>query len=179
MSPIGDDAPLLAALERAHAEGSIGPVPLAAVIEHSELFVEALEGVTGRVIDLGSGGGVPGLVIAWRRPDLRLVLVDRRSKRTDLLRRSCRAMGIDDRVKVVTGDVMAAGAGADAVVARLFAAPEVAARAASALVRSGGVIAISDAPDGHPWERTAVGGWPRTVISSHDGGPRVVRFSVP
>ena len=37
------------------------------------------------MVDLGSGGGVPGLVIARARPDLRLVLVDRRAARTDHL----------------------------------------------------------------------------------------------
>ena len=52
----------------------------------------------GTVVDLGSGGGVPGLVIARARPDLRVVLVDRRSSRTDHLSRLVRRLGLDDRV---------------------------------------------------------------------------------
>ena len=61
----------------------------------------ALAGVTGTVVDLGSGGGVPGLVIADARPDLRLVLVDRRATRTDHLRRLVGRLGLADRVEVV------------------------------------------------------------------------------
>ena len=48
---------------------------------------------SGTVVDLGSGGGVPGLVIARARPDLRLVLVDRRAARTDHLPRLVRRLG--------------------------------------------------------------------------------------
>ncbi len=51
----------------------LGAAPVPGVIDHSEAFVAALRGVTGTVVDLGSGGGVPGLVIAWRRPDLRVI----------------------------------------------------------------------------------------------------------
>ena len=74
------------------------------VVEHAAAFVVALEAVTGTVVDLGSGGGVPGLVIATARPDLRLVLVDRRVGRTDHLVRLVRRLGLDDRVTVLTAD---------------------------------------------------------------------------
>ena len=39
------------------------------------------------VLDLGAGGGVPGLVIAHDLPDLHVTLLDRRAKRTDFLER--------------------------------------------------------------------------------------------
>ena len=85
----------------------LGAAPIAGVIEHSELFVAALTEVSGTVVDLGSGGGVPGLVIAWRRPDLDVVLVDRRATRTDHLRRLVTRLGLGGRVTVI--DVRAAG----------------------------------------------------------------------
>ena len=45
----------------------------------------ALDGVAGLVVDLGSGGGVPGLVVGVARPDLELVLVDASAKRCRFL----------------------------------------------------------------------------------------------
>ena len=67
--------------------GFLGGRPIDEVVEHARSFVDALDGVTGTVIDIGAGGGVPGLVVAHDRPDLRLTMVDRRAKRTDFLQR--------------------------------------------------------------------------------------------
>ena len=56
----------------------------------------------------GSGGGVPGLVIARARPDLRLVLVDRRATRADHLAPARRCGSeLGDRVEVVAVDARA------------------------------------------------------------------------
>ena len=66
------DAELAAALAESQRLGMLGDRPVAEVIEHAGAFVLALAEVTGTVVDLGSGGGVPGLVIARARPDLRV-----------------------------------------------------------------------------------------------------------
>ena len=71
------------ALGRAQRLGFLGERPIPEVIAHARGFVSALGEVTGSVIDLGAGGGVPGLVIAVDRPDLAITLLDRRTKRTD------------------------------------------------------------------------------------------------
>ena len=55
---------LTAVLERARALGALGPGPVEDHITHAQRFVDALADQTGRVLDLGSGGGIPGLVIA-------------------------------------------------------------------------------------------------------------------
>ena len=52
-----------------------------------EFLLDSLAGATslpteGRVIDIGTGGGVPGLVLAIVRPDLEFVLTDSASKKT-------------------------------------------------------------------------------------------------
>ena len=52
-----------------------------------EFLLDSLGGLsalleTGRVIDIGTGGGVPGLVLAIARPDLEFVLTDSASKKT-------------------------------------------------------------------------------------------------
>lgn len=173
------DRPLRIALERARSAGAIGPATVDQVLSHSSLFVAALVGIGGRVVDLGSGGGVPGLVIAWRRPDVRMVLVDRRAKRTDLLRRACLSMGIDDRVEVLTGNAESVAGDADAVVARLFALPDVTARTAAGLVRSGGLVVVSDAPEGHSWDSTVLAEWSCSTVRVPGVEGRVVRSVAP
>ena len=148
------DAELAAALAESQRLGMLGDRPIADVIEHAGAFVLALAEVTGTVVDLGSGGGVPGLVIARARPDLRVVLVDRRASRTDHLRRLVARLALAVRVDVLTVDattVAARRAGhADAVVARGFAGPASTLRAAAPLVRSGGLIVVSEPPRPEP-----------------------------
>jgi 16S rRNA (guanine527-N7)-methyltransferase len=130
----------------------IGAAPIADVIDHSMAFVEALEGVFGTVVDLGSGGGVPGLVIAWRRADLRLVLVDRRTTRTDHLRRLVTRLGLGDRVSVLAADARELPRFLDrpveAVVARGFGAPEVVLDAARPILAETGIVIVSEPPEG-------------------------------
>ena len=74
---------LTAVLARAQALGALGTWPIPEVLAHAREFVTALPTSTERVLDLGSGAGVPGLVIACERPELTVTLVDRRERRTD------------------------------------------------------------------------------------------------
>ena len=132
--------------------GTLGALPIPDVIAHSRQFVDALIGITGSVMDIGTGAGVPGLIIAVDRPDLALVLTDRREARMDALARGVTAMGIRDRVKVLTGDVAVLGqnpehaANYDAVVCRGFASPEVTATLARPLLKNGGTLIVSEPP---------------------------------
>ena len=97
--------PLRAALDRARALGVLGPGPVDVHLEHAERFVRAIEGLPSSsvVMDLGSGAGVPGLVLVEARPDLRFVLLDAIEKRTALLVDAVNDMGAADRVEIVTG----------------------------------------------------------------------------
>lgn len=155
------DTAVMDALVQSQRLGFLGDRPIDEVVTHARAFVSALDGVTGRVVDLGSGGGVPGLVIAHDRPDLELLLVDRRAKRTDFLDRVVRRLGWADRVSVVCADVevlMAAGdPGIDAAVARGFGPPMWTLEVGTTLVRPGGITVISEPPDGDRWspERVA------------------------
>ena len=132
--------------------GTLGALPIPDVIAHSRQFVDALAGITGSVMDIGTGAGVPGLIIAVDRPDLTLVLTDRREARMDALARGVTAMGIRDRVKVLTADVAALGqnpehaAKYNAVVCRGFASPEVTATLARPLLKNGGTLIVSEPP---------------------------------
>lgn len=154
--------------------GFLGARPIDEVVEHAGAFVHALESVSGRVVDLGSGGGVPGLVIAVARPDLRLTLVDRRTKRTDFLRRMVRRLQLDGRVTVISADIdelpHTGFVPHDAAVARGFGPPEVTLAAARRVVRADGVIVISEPPDD-----AVVARWDEELLAASD----VIRLDHP
>ena len=55
-----------------------------------------------KVVDVGSGAGFPGLVIALARPDLRITLIEKRRKRAHFLwhiRRELGAENVDIKAK--------------------------------------------------------------------------------
>jgi 16S rRNA (guanine527-N7)-methyltransferase len=156
-----DDEPLVTALADSQRLGMLGDRPVGEIVEHAGAFVTALTDVAGTVIDLGSGGGVPGLVIARARPDLHVVLVDRRASRTDHLRRLVARLGLDGRVDVLTRDAstLHGEMEADAVVARGFGPPTATLRAATPLLRTGGAVVVSEPPPGDDRPR-----WPAELL---------------
>lgn len=146
-------------LTEVQRRGGIGRGPVEAAIDHALAYVAALPVQPGVLVDLGSGGGLPGLVIAAAAPDWQLHLVERRSKRADLLRYGVSVLKMGERVEVHGQDVArfvpAHGGEADVVTARSFAPPLVVVRTARPLVRVGGAILISDPPDGRARWTTA------------------------
>ena len=143
-------------LTTAQRVGTLGDRPIPEVIEHAQAFVAALADVTGTVIDIGTGAGVPGLVIAQERPDLALVLADRRATRMDALQMGVSGLGWSDRITVLTCDIAELGkqsehAGQyDAVVCRGFGSPEVTAPLARPLLKNGGALIVSEPPSPKP-----------------------------
>lgn len=140
----------------------LGSAPAAQVIDHSLRFAHALDGVEGAVVDIGTGPGIPGLVIAVARPDLRVTLVDRRRTRLDTAERAVRRLGLADRVTVecdeIDGVIRRHPHGFDAAVSRSAGPPLTVLDWAVALVVDGGRIVISDPPGGDPdrWPPTDV-----------------------
>ena len=57
------------------------------------------------VVDLGAGQGAVGLAIASRRPDLRVVCVERQPTLLEHLRHNVQTNGLDARVEVIAADV--------------------------------------------------------------------------
>lgn len=140
-------------LAEAHRVGWLGIDDVDAVRIHAGRFVRALEGCQGPVADVGTGPGIPGLIIAEERPDLRVVLVDRRASRIDFLQRAIRALGWQDRVTAVEGvapEVVGvrewAGSFA-AVVARSFGAPTETLRCSRPFLGIGGRLIVSEPPN--------------------------------
>ncbi len=58
------------------------------------------------MIDVGSGGGMPGIPTAIANPDLQITLLDANSKKTTFLQQAIIELGLNN-VKVVTGRVEA------------------------------------------------------------------------
>jgi len=56
-----------------------------------------------RVVDVGSGAGLPGLAMACRRADLKLDLVESLARRVAFLDEVVDALGLDESVRVVHG----------------------------------------------------------------------------
>ncbi|MEX2626791.1 MAG: RsmG family class I SAM-dependent methyltransferase [Ilumatobacteraceae bacterium] len=172
MNTDATDEELLETLRLAQRLGVLGPVGVDDVVAHGRWYVSALAETRGRVVDLGSGAGVPGLVIARARTDLRVTLVDRRSKRTDLLERAVRRLGLDDRVEVrcedVTRTIERDAAGFDAVTARLFGPAAWALEVGARLRAPGGIVVISEPPDGDRWDPAVVAGH---GVRRHRHGP--------
>jgi 16S rRNA (guanine527-N7)-methyltransferase len=147
------------ALGRARDLGFLGPGPLEPQITHATGFVEVLEdqGVPddALVVDLGSGGGLPGLVILAARPRWRAVLLEVMVRRAAFLRQSIQELGWGDRAEVVQERAEVAGRGplrgsASGVVARSFGPPAATAECAAPFLRVGGVLVVSEPPDDRP-----------------------------
>lgn len=62
-----------------------------------------------RLIDIGSGAGFPGMVLAILRPDWEILLLDSLQKRVDFLRTLAGALGLSDRVRALHGRAEALG----------------------------------------------------------------------
>jgi len=167
----------LAVLARAQELGFLGPGPVDAQRAHAEGFGEvverALDAAPDSLVDLGSGGGVPGLVLAARWPSCRVALVDSNHRRCDLLRTVVVEQGWAERVEVVEAraEVVAHDSqrreGFRVATARGLAGPAVTAEIAAGFVAVGGLLVVSEPPEPES-ER-----WPNVGLAAFGFGPAV------
>ena len=169
------DATIETVLERSRRLGFLGPGSVRVHVRHALAFAATTPDPPGRVLDLGSGGGVPGLVLAaqvWTASDF--VLLDAGERRCAFLEQAVTDLGLGPRVRVVRGRAEVAGrdpelrASFDAVVARAFGAPAVTAECGAPFLRIGGRLIVSDPPvDG---EGGKGGDSPAAVAADADEG---------
>lgn len=153
--PAGTDAgeSIEQVLEDSRRFGFLGPGPLQPQIEHARGFASTGERTPDSFLDLGSGGGLPGLVLALEWPQARGVLLDAMVKRTEFLRTACVRLGIADRVEVRCGRAEDAGRDPalrgrfDLVTARSFGPPAVTAECAVGFLEVGGELVVSEPPE--------------------------------
>lgn len=141
---------LVAVLGEARDLGFLGPGPVEFHVEHAQAFLAALATVpAGDAVDLGSGGGVPGLVLALERPDLQWVFLEAMAKRAAFLERAIAGLAlVNARVRHARAEAVPDLRGAHvAVVARSFGPPAVTAECAAPLLQPGGRLIVSEPPD--------------------------------
>ncbi len=97
----------------------------------------------GRVGDVGSGAGLPGLVLAIARPDAQWVLIEPMERRVAWLREQSDALGLDN-VEVVRAraEDWKGGPSLDAVTARAVSALRTLVPLTAPLVRDGGELIL-------------------------------------
>ena len=150
------DHDLLRVLQRARDLGFLGPGEVTDHLSHARAYLPALPpvGHGGVIVDLGTGGGVPGLPLAAWRPDLSWTLVDAMVKRAAFVRTAVDELGLEADVLQTRAETLAGEPGwrgsVDVVVARSLAAPAVAAEYAAPLLRVGGKAVIAEPPGGDP-----------------------------
>ena len=164
---------LLEALRRSREWGFLGDGPIDVHIAHAQGFADALSWVieresapadpedgfsprSGPWMDLGSGGGIPGLVLAHVWPDRNAVLLDSSERRTRFLSQVVEDQGWTNRVRIVTARAEEAGrieslrGTFSLVVARSFGSPPVTAECAAPFLGRGGLLIVSEPPTVSP-----------------------------
>ena len=115
-----------------HIEDSLSGLEVDALVEAS------------RIADLGSGAGLPGLVLAACLPTARVELIESAGRKCEFLRDATFRMGLENAVVICErSEEWAAGQGReahDAVTARAVGSLTVLAELASPLLREGGVL---------------------------------------
>lgn len=169
---------LTTALERPHRLGMIGG-ELDAQLAHCASCARVLAGVVGdrlagsawSAVDLGTGGGIPGVALATIFPDAHWTLVEIRTSRATEVERALLVAGTSAEVLTEPAQELGHDAGHreryNIVVARSFGPPSMTAECAAGLLEVGGALIVSEPPDGvAPTER-----WPNHALDALGLGP--------
>lgn len=96
---------------------------------------------TGAIADVGSGAGLPGIVVAAMLPEAEIVLIDPMERRTQWLEEVVAELGLSNaRVVRARAEELDGALEADAVTARAVAAMDKLARWCLPLLRDGGTL---------------------------------------
>lgn len=147
-------------LLEAREAGFLGPGDVERHLRHAEGFLAVARSLSPtnsgnrtRLLDLGSGGGLPGLAMASRWEGADVVLLEANHRRTEFLRRAVDRCGLGGRVSVAEGRAEVVGRDPhyrgtfDGVVARSFGPPAVVAECGAPLLRTGGWLVVSEPPE--------------------------------
>jgi len=88
------------------------------------------------LFDIGSGAGLPGIVIALARPDLKVTLIEPLERRVEFLKEATEGLGID----VIRGRAQDVKKSADYVTARAVAPLEKLKKISWHMVKTGGAL---------------------------------------
>lgn len=177
-------AALRVVLTAAQERGFLGPGALDPHIRRALELGSAVDTEPARALDLGSGGGLPGLPLALAWPRTEWVLLDGSTVRGAFLEEAVSSLGLDGRVGVVAARAEDAGRGPlrgsfDLVVARSFGPPSVTAECGAPFLRVGGRMLVAEPPGGEPDRWSADGlGLLGMVIGDRGSAPTAYQFIV-
>ncbi|MCQ3814072.1 MAG: class I SAM-dependent methyltransferase [Acidimicrobiia bacterium] len=150
MASVSGDA-LERVWEPARASGSLGSATFEELNNHAKGYIPNTFELPAHAqcVDLGTGVGVPGVLLALQYPDTNWRLLDANAKRCEIADRAVRAVSLTDRVTVVHGRAEDYAHEAtwrsshDLVVARSFGPPAELAECALPLLVLGGSLILS------------------------------------
>ena len=157
-----------ATLTRAREVGFLGPTPIEQHVSHSlafaEMWMKLRPAPPTSLLDLGSGGGLPGLVLAELWPSSALFLLEAQHRRADFLRSALAASNRKGTSSVVEGRAEELARGRlretmDLVTARSFGPPAVVAECAVGFLRRGALLVVSEPPS------TCTRRWPQEQLA--------------
>jgi 16S rRNA (guanine527-N7)-methyltransferase len=149
---VSDPDALRSVLDEARDLGFLGPGPVRRQHEHALDLARAIGGCRGRLLDLGTGGGLPGLVLFDEWSATTGVLLDAQRRRCEFLTRAVVALELADRVAVTCGraELLARDPALrgqfDLVTARAFGPPAVSAECAVGFLGPGGELVVTEPP---------------------------------
>jgi 16S rRNA (guanine527-N7)-methyltransferase len=160
-------------LEEARGLGFLGPGPTEGQLRHAVELARAIGPFDGHFLDLGSGGGLPGLALAFEFPTATGCLLDAQQRRCAFLEQAIGRLGLGHRLTLACGraETLARDPALrerfDVVVARSFAPPPVTAECAAGFLRSGGKLVVTEPPEA---ESSALR-WPASGLATLGFGP--------
>jgi 16S rRNA (guanine527-N7)-methyltransferase len=158
-SPVASET-LELVLAEARQLGFLGPGPLDPQLRHARGFAAVarpLFTAAPRLVDMGAGGGLPGLVVAEQWPEVSLVLLEANERRSAFLRRAVDRLELGARVSVLQERAEVCGRDPDwrgtfdGAIARSFGRPAVLAECTAPLLKVGAWVVVSEPPTSSPW----------------------------
>jgi 16S rRNA (guanine527-N7)-methyltransferase len=139
-------------LTEARSRGLLGPGEIDPHIDHALGFARALGVPADSALDLGSGAGLPGLVLALAWPESRWLLLDSSARRVRFLESAIGRLELEGRVEARQDRAEVAGRDPlhrgqySLVVSRSFGPPATVAEAAAPFLVVGGTLVVSEPP---------------------------------
>lgn len=181
------------ALERAwspaRAAGVVGSASIEEVREHTAGFVSAVCSVFApdspiQALDVGSGAGIPGVLMAWELPESAWTLLDASMRRCEFASDAVRALDLRERVQVVhgrsdelLGDVPRGTM--DVVTARLLGSAAETLELCAPYCKPGGILVVSIAERDHDlWQGAAAVPGIESVAFSQQHGNTFVALMI-